>query len=141
MSDIGPSPPWYVRNADGTIGDPTAIPDGLLHHPVLEQRGLASKLHTPLKAGCVYTLKTDPNTHPLHVVKILDPNTEEVAIQDRLLHEIGRPNNHTVPAEMIFTGHPLLIMPKLDAVNCIYPQRPDSLSVFVDIMFQMVEVA
>ncbi|OJT02695.1 hypothetical protein TRAPUB_6769 [Trametes pubescens] len=154
-SNIGPSPPWFVLRPDGSLGDMSAIPDRLLRHPELEQRGLASKLYQPIKAvrplhlwvpgvaadtieqGCVYS--TDPETDPAYAVKILDPNTEEVVIQERLLRELGRPNNHTLPSEMTVTGHPLLIMPLVDDVDYIHPGK-ESLSVLLDVMFQIVEV-
>lgn len=76
---------------------------------------------------------------PVQVIKILDPNTEEVAIQDRLLREINRPNNHTLPSEMTVTGHPLLIMPMISRVTPLSAWKRDSLRSFLDIMFQMVE--
>ncbi|KAH9857406.1 hypothetical protein C2E23DRAFT_719678 [Lenzites betulinus] len=107
---VGPSPPWYVYDAAGDICA-LDIPDRLLQHPELEQRGLILRLRDTLKPGCVYS--TINGTIPGCVVKILDPNTEEVAIQQRLLREINRPNNHTLPSEMTLTGHPLLIMPMM----------------------------
>ncbi len=155
-SDIGPSPPWFILLPDGSLGDIVAIPDRLLRHPELEHRGLASKLYQPIKAvrpssfcvpvvaadsieqGCVYS--TDPEIDPAYAVKILDPNTQEVVIQERLLREIGRPNNHTLPSEITVTGHPLLIMPLIERVDCIHPEDEKSLSMFLDVMFQIVEV-
>lgn len=83
---------------------------------------------------------TNPEIDPAYAVKILDPNTEEVVIQERLLREIDRPNNHTLPSEMTVTGHPLLIMPLVDWVDGIHPEDEKSLSMLLDVMFQIVEV-
>lgn len=47
--EMGRSPPWFETDADGNLINFLAIPDGLLHHPELEQRGLAAKLDQPLK--------------------------------------------------------------------------------------------
>ncbi|KAH9857378.1 hypothetical protein C2E23DRAFT_719669 [Lenzites betulinus] len=134
--DVGPSPPWYVYDAAGEICV-LDIPDRLLQHPELEQRGLVSKLRDTLKPGCVYC--TPLGTIPGDVVKILDPNTEEVYVQQRLLREINRPNNHTLPSEMTATGHPLLIMPMVSTMERIGTGRRDSISGFLDVMFQMIE--
>ncbi len=51
-SDIGRSPPWLMTDADAMLINILAIPDGLLHHLELEQRGLSAKLHEPLKPVC-----------------------------------------------------------------------------------------
>ncbi|KAL1943192.1 hypothetical protein VTO73DRAFT_4267 [Trametes versicolor] len=136
-SDIGPSPPWFPYLPDGSLGDICAIPDRLWRHPELEQRGLVSKLYQPIKAGCVYS--TDPGIDPAYAVKILDPNMEEIVIQERLLREIVRPNNHTLASEITVTGHPLLIMPLVETVDCIHPDDDKSLSMLLDVMFQIVE--
>lgn len=154
-SEVGPSPPWYVYDAAGQLRV-LDVPDRLLKHPELVQRGLASKLGDTLKPvrynivphwsahttynhiqGCVYMAEHDGD--PVQVIKILDPNTEEVTIQDRLLREIDRPNNHTLPSEMTVTGHPLLIMPMITRVTPLSAWKRDSLRSFLDIMFQMVE--
>lgn len=84
---------------------------------------------------------TDPDITPAYAVKILDPNTEEVIIQERLLHEIYIPNNHTLPSQITVTGHPLLIMPMIVRVDYIHPgPGKESLGVLLDVMFQIVEV-
>ncbi|KAH9857407.1 hypothetical protein C2E23DRAFT_719704 [Lenzites betulinus] len=132
--DVGPSPPWYVYDAAGQLRV-LDVPDRLLKHPELVQRGLASRLGDTLKPGCVYM--AEHGRDPVQVIKILDPNTEEVAIQDRLLREINRPNNHTLPSEMTVTGHPLLIMPMISRVTPLSAWKRDSLRSFLDIMFQM----
>ncbi|KAH9857415.1 hypothetical protein C2E23DRAFT_272729 [Lenzites betulinus] len=136
--EVGPSPPWWVFDADGERCL-LEIPDRLrlLKHPELEQRGLASKLRHPIKPGRVYC--TECERDPEMVVKILDPNTEEVAVQKRLLREISRPNNHTLPSEITATGHSLLIMPMLDRMQHIGVGRQDSISGFLDVLFQMIE--
>lgn len=51
-SDMGRSPPWFTTGADGMLINILATPDGLLHHAELQQRGLAAKLHQPLKPVC-----------------------------------------------------------------------------------------
>ncbi|KAH9857417.1 hypothetical protein C2E23DRAFT_804084, partial [Lenzites betulinus] len=135
-SEVGPSPPWYVFDADGEQCL-LEIPDRLLQHPELKQRGLATKLRDTMKPGCVFFTEYDKD--PVQVIKILDPNTEEVAVQERLLCEIGRPNNHTLPSEITVTGHPVLIMPMLDSVQRFASGKEDSISVFLDIMFQIIE--
>ncbi len=90
-----------------------------------------------VEQGCVYS--TNAATNPAYAVKILDPNTEEVIIQERLLREIDHPSNHTLPSEMTVTGHPLLIMSMLHSAEYIYPGKR-SLSMVLDVMFQLVEV-
>ncbi|OJT02685.1 hypothetical protein TRAPUB_6759 [Trametes pubescens] len=89
-----------------------------------------------VEQGCVYS--TNAATNPAYAVKILDPNTEEVLIQERLLREIDHPSNHTLPSEMTVTGHPLLIMPMVHSAEYIYPGKC-SLSMVLDVMFQLVE--
>ncbi len=87
--------------------------------------------------GCVYC--TCKDTPPVIAVKILNPSTEEVSIQKRVLREIRRPNNHTLPAEMTVTGHPLLIMPAIILVQD-EPLRMWSLRHILDVVFQIIEV-
>lgn len=49
-SEVGSSPPWYVYDAKGKLCIPDSdVPERLLNHPELVQRGLASRLGDPLK--------------------------------------------------------------------------------------------
>ncbi|EIW56498.1 uncharacterized protein TRAVEDRAFT_49324 [Trametes versicolor FP-101664 SS1] len=131
------SPPWFVISPDGSI-DALAVPERLLRHPELLQRGITpcAPLH---KIGVVY--RTDDLAGgPVHVIKILDPSTEEVAIHERLLREIKRPNNYTIPSELTATGHPLLIMPMLGDV-IFMREEVWCPRILLDIIFQLVEGA
>lgn len=74
-----------------------------------------------------------------YVVKILDPNSEELAIYQRLLCEIRQPNNHTLPSEIALDYHPLLIMPFVGALD-YFRQGDLSPRALVDAIFQLVEV-
>lgn len=76
---------------------------------------------------------------PVYVVKILDLSMEELAIYQRLLRELKRPNNHTVPCEITLNGHPLLIMPWFDRSVHVHGGKHTA-STLVDIIFQLVEV-
>ncbi|EIW56481.1 uncharacterized protein TRAVEDRAFT_49306 [Trametes versicolor FP-101664 SS1] len=131
---VGPSPPWFVTGPDGRVQSILAIHDRLLHHPDLQRRGII--LREPMKPGCVYC--TDKDTPPVYAVKILNPHTEEVAIQARVLSEIRRPDNHTLPAEMTTAGHPLLIMPAVILLQD-KPVLVLSLSDIMDVVFQIIE--
>lgn len=75
----------------------------------------------------------------MYAVKILSPRTEEVAIQQRVLRERGRPDNHTLPGEMTSAGHPLLIMPAVVLVQD-KPVLELSLGDILDAVFQILEV-
>ncbi|KAL1943184.1 hypothetical protein VTO73DRAFT_4259 [Trametes versicolor] len=125
--------PWLVTDSDGNI-DFCAIPDRLLSHPEIQRRGIV--LTDVLKPGTVFG--TLPQIDPVYVVKIIDLNMEELAIYQRLLPELRRPNNHTLPCEITLNGHPLLIMPWFDrfwGAHC----NKETASTLVDIIFQLVE--
>ncbi|KAL1943191.1 hypothetical protein VTO73DRAFT_4266 [Trametes versicolor] len=125
--------PWFVRESDGSINF-CGIPDRLLRHPELQRRGIVPT--DVLKAGTVYG--TMPMIQPVYVVKILDLSMEELAIYQRLLRELKRPNNHTVPCEITLNGHPLLIMPWFDRSAHVHGGKHTA-STLVDIIFQLVE--
>ncbi|OJT02693.1 hypothetical protein TRAPUB_6767 [Trametes pubescens] len=125
--------PWYVREADGSI-DFCGIPDRLLRHPELQRRGIVPT--DVLKPGTVY--RTLPMIEPVYVVKILNPSMEELAIYQRLLRELKRSNNHTVPCEVTLNGHPLLIMPSFDRLGSIHGGKQTA-PALIDIIFQLVE--
>lgn len=76
---------------------------------------------------------------PCYVVKILNLSTEELAIYQRLLRVLKRPNNHTVPLEIILNDHPLLIMPSLAPLTAVH-QYKQTAATLVDVIFQLVEV-
>ncbi|KAI0357777.1 hypothetical protein OH77DRAFT_1299314 [Trametes cingulata] len=106
-------PPWYAR--DPNIGEIIFedIPELLLTHPELHRRGIT--LTDPAKIGYVY-LAISPDK-PQYAVKVLSPETEEIAIYQRLLRLDSGSPNHTLPCEISQLGHPLLIMPYLSGVE------------------------
>ncbi|KAH9846055.1 hypothetical protein C2E23DRAFT_623866 [Lenzites betulinus] len=131
----GLNPPWYVPFPGRDAIDPGGIPDRLLCHPELQERGLVPFI--PTKPGIVF--RTTPFEEPITIIKILNTEREEREIYKRLLSEANqRPNNHTVPSELTQTGHPLLIMPQIHNVRIIHggtwPPRKA-----MDIIFQLVE--
>ncbi|KAI0658963.1 hypothetical protein C8Q70DRAFT_1154863 [Cubamyces menziesii] len=73
------------------------------------------------------------------VVKVLDLNTQELEIYERLLDHVGSPQNHTIPCEIVRSGHPMLIMPMLSCIDMVMCQWSLSLSGLVDIFYQLVE--
>ncbi|KAH9853204.1 hypothetical protein C2E23DRAFT_868359 [Lenzites betulinus] len=107
------NPPWYVYSPDGRF-EPGGIPDRLLHHPTIQERGMVPVM--PLIPGVVFSTATDPD----FVIKVLNTEREELAIYKRLLSDMNWSNNHTVPFELTQTGHPLLIMPFLDRLSSIH---------------------
>ncbi|KAJ8462841.1 hypothetical protein ONZ51_g10643 [Trametes cubensis] len=138
VSDVHDNPPWYARNPDGKIvlG---AVPDRLLNHPELQRRGIV--LRDSSKPGVVFrSFATDdgpPNRG--FVVKVLDLNTQELEIYERLLDHVGSPQNHTIPSEIVRSGHPMLIMPMLSRIDMVMCQWSLSLSGLADIFYQLVE--
>ncbi|KAH9886276.1 hypothetical protein C8Q73DRAFT_658744 [Cubamyces lactineus] len=101
-------PPWIAYNPDGSI-HMGGVPDRLLHHPEMERRGI--KLVGAMNPGVVF--RSVPTEHPQFVVKVLNLDTEELPIYERLLRKSNSPRNHTIPCEIYREGHPLLIMPYL----------------------------
>ena len=57
---------------------------------------------------------------PLYHIKILDTDTEEAAIFQRL-SQLPDPRNHIIPGELTHpeAGHPLLIMPSLSDFHAL----------------------
>ncbi|EIW53690.1 uncharacterized protein TRAVEDRAFT_52809 [Trametes versicolor FP-101664 SS1] len=138
VDDSSGNPPWYAPPfPDGTwnIG---GVPERLSSHPEIQKRGM--HLSHALKPGTVFVTLVAPAPALLgqHVVKILNTAGEEMAIYERLLRELHRPNNHTLPCEITRTDHPLLIMPRIDDVMEIYRRKwtPQNL---MDVIFQVVE--
>ncbi|KAH9846054.1 hypothetical protein C2E23DRAFT_744990 [Lenzites betulinus] len=125
------NPPWYVFSPDGEF-DPGAIPDRLLHHPELQERGMVPVV--PINPGVVFSTATYPD----FVIKVLNTDREELAIYNRLLNDMKRSNNHTIPFELTRTGHPLLIMPYIDSILSMY-HRNWSPREAMDVILQFVE--
>ncbi|KAL1939042.1 hypothetical protein VTO73DRAFT_10302 [Trametes versicolor] len=136
----GPSgnPPWYAPPFPDGIWNIGGVPERLRHHPVIQQRGI--HLSHALKPGVVFITLVAPAPALLgtQIVKILNTAREEIAIYERLLQELHRPNNHTLPCEITRVGHPLLIMPRIDTVDDIYG-RSWTLPQLLDVVFQVVE--
>ncbi|KAH9855436.1 hypothetical protein C2E23DRAFT_583977 [Lenzites betulinus] len=128
-----PNPPWYVTSPDGSF-DPGGIPDRLLHHPELQERGMVPT--SPINPGVVFT--TWPLTRPIYVIKVLNTEREELAIYKRLRSDMKRSNNHTIPFELTRTGHPLLIMPYIDRILWIYQGKWSPRNT-MDFILQFVE--
>ncbi|EIW53695.1 uncharacterized protein TRAVEDRAFT_23945 [Trametes versicolor FP-101664 SS1] len=137
-SEDDSNPPWYTFFPHGGM-DPAGVPDRLLRHPELQQRGIVP--YGAMKPGVVFcTRDLSDNTprDPIQVIKILDTNGEELPIYELLLREIDRPNNHTVPSEITNAGHPLLIMPFVGYLRHMHGLNwsPRKL---VEFLFQFVE--
>ncbi|KAI0353430.1 hypothetical protein OH77DRAFT_629145 [Trametes cingulata] len=128
-------PPWYVRDHTGEV-QILGVPERLRNHPDLQRRGLVPV--DPLKLGFVYA--TSHRQRPQYVIKILDPDTQELAAYERLLRLDPASPNHTLPCEISELGHPLLIMPYLTSVYSIYGGRIWTLYQLLGIFLQIVEV-
>ncbi|KAH9896630.1 hypothetical protein C8Q73DRAFT_788965 [Cubamyces lactineus] len=139
-SDIHDNPPWYARHANGTVNF-GGVPDRLLNHPELQRRGIV--LRDSSKPGVVFrSFATDdglPNRG--FVVKVLDLETEELEIYERLLDDLSSPQNHTIPCEIVRSGHPMLIMPMLSRIDVVIGRRCSSsrLNGLLDIFYQIIE--
>ena len=77
---------------------------------------------------------------PAFVVKVLDLDTEELQIYERLLSASRSPRNHTVPIEIYRDGHPLLIMPYLSDLISIVLCEDRTPSRLFDVFYQLAEV-
>ena len=73
-------------------------------------------------------------------VKVLDLDTQELEIYERLLDHLDSPQNHTIPCEIVRNGHPMLIMPLLSRIEYVIVERCSSLSGLLDIFYQIIEV-
>ncbi|EIW53694.1 uncharacterized protein TRAVEDRAFT_52813 [Trametes versicolor FP-101664 SS1] len=138
-SDSGPNPPWYTFLPDGRF-DPGGIPDRLLQHSELQKRGIVPT--GTFKPGAVFSVKgfleNAPQFDPALVIKVLDTNGAELPIYERLLGELDRPNNHTLPSEITTVGHPLLIMPFIGSIWDLHDPY-SSPRFLVDFLYQFVE--
>ena len=72
---------------------------------------------------------------------MLNTNTEEIQIYDKLLSRIHSPLNHTVPAEIYRDGHPLLIMPFLNDLTALLLSEERTPARLFDIFYQLAEVS
>ncbi|KAI0325207.1 hypothetical protein GY45DRAFT_1330628 [Cubamyces sp. BRFM 1775] len=131
MSSDGP--PWFAYDPDGEIVY-GGVPDRLLHHPEIRRRGI--RLTDAIKPGIVFRAGLD---EPAFVVKVLNTNTEEIRIYDKLLSRIRSPLNHTVPSEIYRDGHPLLIMPYLHNLTGFLLSEDRTPARLFDIFYQLAE--
>lgn len=153
------NPPWYAYRPDGRPSG-GGVPDRLFRHPVIQQRKIhlshavkrvrrsrtirvsnqGIECYNP--RGIVFFTLVAPAPALLgnQVVKILNTDTQEMRIYERLLPDLHRPNNHTVPGEITRTGHPLLIMPRLHDINSLHIHDGWTLQRVMDAMLQFVEV-
>ncbi|KAI0365217.1 hypothetical protein BV20DRAFT_954794 [Pilatotrama ljubarskyi] len=132
MSSEGP--PWYVRDHTSEI-QILGVPERLQNHRELQRRGLVPV--DPLKLGFVYA--TSHRQRPQYVIKILDLDTQELAVYERLLRLDPASPNHTLPCEISELGHPLLIMPHLTSVYSIHGGRIWTLYQLLGVFLQIVE--
>ena len=89
--------------------------------------------------GVVFRAALD---RPAFVVKVIDLDTEELPIYERLLRvsDIRLDYNHTVPSEIYRDGHPLLMMPYLNTLTSLLIKEGCTLDRLLDIFYQLVEV-
>ena len=71
---------------------------------------------------------------------MLNTDTEEIPIYDKLLSRIHSPLNHTVPSEIYRDGHPLLIMPDLNDLTGFLLCEDRTPARLFDIFYQLAEV-
>ncbi|KAJ8481351.1 hypothetical protein ONZ51_g6048 [Trametes cubensis] len=136
--EVHDNPPWYARYPNGDINC-GGVPDRLLNHPELQRRGIV--LRDPSKPGVVFrSFATDDGPHNQgFVVKVLDLDTQELEIYERLLDHVSSPQNHTIPSEIVRSGHPMLIMPMLSRIDMVIYQQCSSLSGLADVFYQLIE--
>ncbi|KAI0357916.1 hypothetical protein OH77DRAFT_1519220 [Trametes cingulata] len=133
MSSDGP--PWDVLDPHTGEIRMLGVPERLQSHPGLRERGLVAT--EPLKPGFVYV--TSHRQQPQYAIKILDLETEELAIYERLLRlDLASPN-HTLPCEITQLGHPLLIMPRLHSVYGMFGGSRWKLYELLSVFLQIVE--
>ncbi|KAI0330864.1 hypothetical protein GY45DRAFT_1250063 [Cubamyces sp. BRFM 1775] len=109
------NPPWYKIDENGQIMI-LEVPARLKSHPEVIRRGLEPS--DPWKVGVVYS--TSVLKKPLYYIKILDTDTEEAAIFQRL-SRLRDSQNHTIPGELtsLDVGHPLLITPAMSPYDAL----------------------
>ncbi|KAI0659598.1 hypothetical protein C8Q70DRAFT_120564 [Cubamyces menziesii] len=111
------NPPWYEVDENGELMV-LEVPARLKSHPEVIRRGFELEPACPCKIGVVY--RTSLLKEPLYHIKILDTDTEEAAIFQRL-SQLPDPRNHTIPGELTppEAGHPLLITPSLTSFDAL----------------------
>ncbi|KAI0629596.1 kinase-like domain-containing protein [Trametes polyzona] len=109
-------------------------PGWLKNHPELQRRGI--QLTQLLKAGFVY--RTEYGQGPGVAVKIIDPDTDEASIYERLKHLEPVPQNHTIPFELLHLERDIVIMPAIDDI-LFHPYKHWPMSEFLDVFLQIVE--
>ncbi|KAI8995449.1 hypothetical protein BD414DRAFT_520712 [Trametes punicea] len=132
MTAVG-GPPWFAYKQDGSIHC-SGVPERLKHYPPLEKRGIV--LVDSHKPGVVFGTGTDDINY---IVKVLDLETEELAIYERLLCHLDDPTNHIVPCEIDRSEHPLLIMPMLQPVFHIVSVYCKSERQLLRVFFELIE--
>ncbi|KAI0655868.1 hypothetical protein C8Q70DRAFT_1122401 [Cubamyces menziesii] len=133
-SEESTGPPWIAYNPDGSM-HMGGVPDRLLHHPEMLRRGI--KLAGAMSPGVVF--RSIPTEDPQFVVKVVDLDTEELPIYERLLRESKAPRNHTIPCEIYREGHPLLIMPYLLPLDSFVLRKCHSLRRLLQIFQELAE--
>ncbi|KAI0367724.1 hypothetical protein BV20DRAFT_970298 [Pilatotrama ljubarskyi] len=129
------NPPWFAIDPKTGHIRIEEVPERLATHPDLRRRGIVAA--DALKLGFVYL--TPRHIEPQYAIKILNLDTEELTIYERLLELTAASQNHTLPCEISQSGHPLLIMPLLDGVLGLRPTRPWTLYEVLGLFLQVVE--
>ncbi|KAI0363818.1 hypothetical protein BV20DRAFT_1006793 [Pilatotrama ljubarskyi] len=130
------------------------VPTWLQTHPELRRRGIV--LVGPLKPVCrdgfipsllatttltqclqSYVYRTTVLEVPVYAVKILEAEHEEAHIYERLRGD-PKPQNHTIPFEIVHSEPELLIMPCLTHMSSL-PSDDWPLSAFFALFLQIVE--
>ncbi|KAI0640575.1 hypothetical protein C8Q79DRAFT_444579 [Trametes meyenii] len=135
MLDTGP-PPWpLAKHPDGTL-DPIGIPAWLKSHPELKRRGIV--LTETLKPSYVFATNWRDQSVAAYAVKLLEPDTEEATIYERLALD-STPSNPSIPCEVVRSGEPdMLIMPHIYEINCVNYMK-FSLSAVLGVFLQVVK--
>ncbi|KAI0666122.1 hypothetical protein C8Q78DRAFT_984804 [Trametes maxima] len=135
MPDTGP-PPWpLAKHPDGSP-DPIGIPGWLKSHPELRRRGIV--LSETLKPSYVFATNWRDRTVAAYAVKLVEPDTEEATIYERLGHDTTS-SNPCIPCEVVRSGQPdLLIMPHIYDIDYVN-YRMLSLSSVLDMFLQIVK--
>ncbi|KAI0654282.1 hypothetical protein C8Q70DRAFT_1028602 [Cubamyces menziesii] len=132
------NPPWYAREPDGSIIF-SGVPERLVGHPELVRRGI--ELDYAVKPGVVFEsiAKDEGPGDRGFVVKALDLEDEELEIYERLLRCLDSPQNHTIPCEIVRSGHPMLIMPMLSSIDFVVTRYCKSFGNLADVFYQLIE--
>ncbi|KAI0640577.1 hypothetical protein C8Q79DRAFT_1122903 [Trametes meyenii] len=135
MLDTGP-PPWpLAKHPDGTL-DPIGIPAWLKSHPELRRRGIV--LTETLKPSYVFATNWRDQSVAAYAVKLLEPDTEEATIYERLGLD-STSSNPSIPCEVVRSGQPdMLIMPHIYEINCVNYMKL-SLSAVLGVFLQVVK--